>query len=94
MPSPPATLLGNLGPYSFYLPQSGGKAGKGRNKTSSIQVFKDGWIRKHFRFTVANNGALVALANATAWAQAEIDKAVASRELALNDLKRDPGAPS
>lgn len=94
MPSPPAHLIGKLGPYSFYLPQSGGKAGKGCNKTSSIQVFKDGWIRRHFRFALANDGAIEAVRQAKAWAQAEIDKAVASRELALNDLKRDPGAPS
>ncbi len=90
MPSPPAALVGTLGPYSFYLPQSGGKAGKGCNKTSSIQIIKDGWIRRHVRFTVADNGVLAAFHTAKAWAQAEIDKAVASRELALNDLKRDP----
>ena len=34
------------------MPTSGGKAGKGCNKTSSLQVRKDNMIVKQFRFTV------------------------------------------
>lgn len=33
---------------------SGGKAGKGHNKTSTIQVIRDSMIIKMFRFTVNN----------------------------------------
>lgn len=34
--------------------QSGGKAGKGRNKTSTVQVLFDGFICKSFRFEMHN----------------------------------------
>jgi hypothetical protein len=36
--------------YTVHLPTSGGKAGKGRNKTSAIQVRKDGCVVRQFRF--------------------------------------------
>lgn len=36
--------------YQFYVPTTGGKAGKGRNKTGTVQVRKDGFIKKQFRF--------------------------------------------
>lgn len=34
---------------------TGGKAGKGHNKTSTIQVMKDNMLIKHFRFLVGNS---------------------------------------
>lgn len=34
--------------------QTGGKAGKGHNKTSTVQVIKDNFIIKQFRYTVDN----------------------------------------
>jgi hypothetical protein len=34
--------------------QTGGKAGKGHNKTSTVQVIKDGCLVKQFRYTVDN----------------------------------------
>lgn len=34
--------------------QTGGKAGKGRNQTSTVQVFCDGLLVKQFRFRVDN----------------------------------------
>ena len=38
--------------YGLYVPTSGGKAGTGLNKTSSLQVRAGGCIVKQFRFTV------------------------------------------
>jgi hypothetical protein len=38
--------------YEIRLPESGGKAGKGHNKTTSYQVLCDGFILKQFRFIV------------------------------------------
>jgi hypothetical protein len=36
----------------LHIPTSGGKAGKGHNKTGSVQVRKGGQILKQFRFRV------------------------------------------
>jgi hypothetical protein len=47
-------LIGKLHGYEFHVPESGGKAGKGCNKTSSIQVRKGGVIEKNIRFTLAD----------------------------------------
>lgn len=38
--------------YEVHLPTSGGKAGKGCNKTSTIQVRRGGCIQKQFRWTL------------------------------------------
>ena len=40
--------------YSIHIPISGGKAGKGLNKTGSVQVRKDGFILKQFRYRVGD----------------------------------------
>lgn len=45
--------IGELNGWSFHVPTSGGKAGKGRNRTSTIQIFKNDTL-KQFRFVVAN----------------------------------------
>ena len=52
MPSTPPILLGKLNGYEFFLPQSGGKAGFGHNRTSTIQVRRDNCVVKQIRFTV------------------------------------------
>lgn len=36
--------------FQLHVPQSGGKAGKGRNKTGTVQVRYSGQIMKQFRF--------------------------------------------
>ena len=41
--------------YEIHLPTSGGKAGWGRNVTSTIQVRNGTSIVKQFRFTVADD---------------------------------------
>ena len=40
--------------YKIHIPISGGKAGKGLNKTSSLQVRMDGCILKQFRFKTSD----------------------------------------
>ena len=40
--------------YEIHLPTSGGKAGKHRERTSTIQVRRAGFIVKQFRYTVAD----------------------------------------
>lgn len=44
--------LCELNGFEVHLPESGGKAGKGHNKTSTIQLRRDGCIVKQFRFVV------------------------------------------
>lgn len=39
--------------YQLHFPKSGGKAGKWRNKTSTVQVRKDSIIVKQFRYKLA-----------------------------------------
>jgi hypothetical protein len=46
--------IADIGPYEVHLPTSGGKAGKGLNRTSTLQVRRDGSILKQFRFAVAD----------------------------------------
>lgn len=41
--------------FEVHLPTSGGKAGTGFNKTSTIQVRKNSMIVKQFRFYMADN---------------------------------------
>lgn len=45
-----------IGPYKLRCPLSGGKAGKGRAKTSNVQVFNtnSGMIEKQCLFTVGD----------------------------------------
>jgi len=45
-------LIAEMNGYEFHLPTSGGKAGKGHQKTSTIQVRKANCIVKQFRFYV------------------------------------------
>jgi hypothetical protein len=48
--------IGELNGYEFHVPTSGGKAGKGHQKTSTIQVRAGSVIVKQFRFVVADQG--------------------------------------
>lgn len=41
--------------YDIIIPASGGKAGKGRNVTGSVQVRKHDMILKQFRFKIASD---------------------------------------
>lgn len=50
--SPKAELIGEHRGYKLYLPTSGGKAGEGRNKTSSLQIRDGNVIIKQIRFNV------------------------------------------
>lgn len=40
--------------FEFHIPTSGGKAGRGHNRTSTLQIRRDGCIKKQFRFVVAD----------------------------------------
>ena len=44
--------FGELNGFEFHLPTSGGKAGKGCNATSTIQLRKGCILVKQFRFRV------------------------------------------
>lgn len=52
MPSPKAKPIGEYRGYKLYLPTSGGKAGEGRNKTSTLQIRNGNEIIKQIRFKV------------------------------------------
>lgn len=56
---------------ALHQPQSGGKAGKGRNKTSTIQVRDDFGIVKQFRYDVDS---FQALKSAVAKAKLYVDR--------------------
>lgn len=63
--SPPAMLVERFMDCEIYRPTSGGKAGTGFNKTSALQVRKNGFIVKYVRFNVAeSDGCVKALAKA------------------------------
>ena len=47
--------LAELNGYEVHLPTSGGKAGKGCQKTSSIQVRRNNLIVKQFRFVISDD---------------------------------------
>ena len=47
-----AKPIGEYRGYKFYLPTSGGKAGPGRNKTSTLQIRNGNEIIKQIRFNV------------------------------------------
>lgn len=49
-----AHLIAELNGHEFYIPTSGGKAGKGHQKTGTIQIRKDGFIRKQIRFVMGD----------------------------------------
>jgi len=59
--------------YTIKLPiQSGGKAGKGYNKTSTIQVMYEYFLVKQIRYTVADhNSKMEALKKAISYAIGE-----------------------
>jgi hypothetical protein len=58
--------------YEVHIPSSGGKAGKGCNLTSSIQMRKGGRIAKQFRFSMTDAEARSAtIAKARKWADAQ-----------------------
>lgn len=64
-------LIGELNGMQLVMPTSGGKAGKGRAKTISLQVRKDGMIVRAFRFNVADlNSRSRAVAKAKEFMQA------------------------
>lgn len=46
--------LGEMNGYEFHLPTSGGKAGTGFQKTSTIQIRKGGIIIKQIRFVIGD----------------------------------------
>lgn len=56
--------IATLGDFEIHLPTSGGKAGSGRNKTSSFQVRRAGVIVKQFRFSLTQTPVT---ARAAAW---------------------------
>ncbi len=66
-------LIATINGYSVHLPESGGKAGRGHNLTSSLQVFRDGTagsrsIAKQFRFTLHDqNSRTKAIRACKAW---------------------------
>ena len=58
--------------YQIHRPTSGGKAGKGRNHTSTLQVRDGGQILKQFRYNVGNAQSYeAAMAKAVAWCLAQ-----------------------
>jgi hypothetical protein len=64
-------LIHEINGYEFHLPTSGGKAGKGQQKTSTIQVRKDNVIVRQFRFDVDSvESRRVAVRKAKAFASA------------------------
>lgn len=46
--------IGELHGFEFRVPTSGGKAGKGFNKTSSLQVLRGNLMVRQFRFVVGD----------------------------------------
>lgn len=57
----------DIGDYSIHEPTSGGKAGKGRNKTASIQVRKDGFVVKNIRYILGGEARPDAIHQAKSW---------------------------
>lgn len=61
--------------FQIHVPTSGGKAGKGCNATSSLQVIKHSQIRKLFRFKLdARDSYSNALEKAKAFIDGEASK--------------------
>jgi hypothetical protein len=55
--------------FEVHIPTSGGKAGKGCNKTSTIQLRRKSSIAKQFSFVVADSASRTeAVAKARKWA--------------------------
>jgi hypothetical protein len=44
--------IGELNGFEFHVPDSGGKAGKYKNKTGSVQVRLNNCVKKNIRFSV------------------------------------------
>lgn len=61
--------------YTIRTPDTGGKAGYGRNKTSTVQVLYDRTLEKQIRFTVGDKESL---RRATLKAMHHIDALVTS----------------
>ena len=62
--------IGAVGGFEFHVPTSGGKAGYGCNKTSTVQVRKGGYLLKQFRFEMASRDSrLAAMRKARAYAK-------------------------
>jgi hypothetical protein len=62
--------IGELNGFTFHVPESGGKAGNGCNRTTSIQVRKGPYIVKQFRFVMSDAKSRAdAIAKAKAFAQ-------------------------
>lgn len=80
IPAPKATgdseCFGSTKRIMVRIPSSGGKAGRGRNRTSSVQVLRSdecgGWLlKKQFRFRVGDTKSFtLAIRRATELAQA------------------------
>lgn len=51
-----AKLIHQISDFRIYVTTSGGKAGKGLNKTASVQVRRDDCVMKSFRFVLAQEG--------------------------------------
>lgn len=58
----PADLMITLGKYQSHIPTTGGKAGLGKNRTSSIQLREGNRIVKQFRFKTDDNESFKAAA--------------------------------
>lgn len=70
--------LGTYRDFHFCLPESGGKAGKGCNKTSTVQVFDptNGFLVKQIRFSMSEQGAVAnAVRKGKKWVDNELEKA-------------------
>lgn len=46
--------VGEMNGFEFHVPTSGGKAGKGRHTTSTIQIRRGNQIVKQIRFTLSS----------------------------------------
>jgi len=64
------TNIGTFYGYDFIIPDSGGKAGKGCNKTGSVQLRAHSRIVKQFRFRTTDGDHVIVVAKrAKKWAQ-------------------------
>ena len=53
-------VIGEYRGYTLYVPTSGGKAGKGNNRTGSLQIRNGSQIIKQIRFKVGDDVAELA----------------------------------
>lgn len=72
--TPAPRKLGQIGRFVVLVPTSGGKAGKGCARTSSIQLRVDGCIARQFRFDLGSDTSRArALIKAKEWADKNPD---------------------